>query len=256
MESYLPSPTAAKPAEKEKSFFTGLRVSLMPAELGGGAPPDLRRSLIILVAVLLIETVIVGLAAIYIRNVADSRAAKLEAAKKELQQLLAATVEKEATAADAVAFNSLVAANVAALDGHVYWTRFFLDLEKYVLPQVHCVTLSGDSGTGLVNLDCTAPTYHDVAQQIVLMRQHPAILEVRTNSASASVDKKGTIASVGFSMALRLKTSAWLAEEKGKPPIESVMEAERAPSAPLTPSLNGAPVVIPDEPATLSADEQ
>jgi hypothetical protein len=248
-ESYL-EPPAAKPVEKEKSLFAGLRVSLMPTELAGSAAMDPRRALAILVIVLIAETALIGVAYLGVIKVTNDRTAAMEAYKSELTSLRARTKTMEGQAGLAAQFSAQYAANQISLDQHLYWTQFFAKLEKYILPNVQCVSFSGDVLTGAVNLSCHGRNYRDVAEQVVYMRTNPDLVELRTNSASAEMDKDGKPISTSFDMNMKFKPSVWHAEEPGQLPVLKV-DVTSSPTAPTVPTITDVPVELEQlKPAT------
>lgn len=242
LETYVtPPPQAAA----EKSFFSGLRVSLIPSELTGRVGINSRQALIILAVVFLVETVLIGAGYLVLLKVSASRAARMDALKVEVTSLVAETVQLEKEAGAAAAFNAQVVAGVAALDGHVRWTSFLRTLERYVLPSVMCTAMNGDSGTGTVTLDCITRSYRDAAEQIVLLRQMPNLVDLQTPAVSARAESDGTVSGVSFSLGLKVKPIAWIGlEETGggtEPPNSSTAPGAPAPASVLP---AGAPVPI------------
>lgn len=260
LESYLEPPTP-KPAEKEKSVFSGLRVSLMPTELSGSASMDPRRAVAILGVVLIAETFLIGMAYLALMKVSNDRAQAVESLKSELATLQSQTPGLEQKAAKAVQFSAQYEANQISLDQHVYWTRFLPELEKFILPAVQCTSFSGDAVTGIVNMDCHGRNYRDVAEQVVYMRTNPLVTDLRTSSASLDVDKEGNLLRSTFTMNMKFKPSAWKALESGKMPAApaAVVTEEVTSSAapvikqgqppiqlePLTPATSAAETVTP-----------
>lgn len=230
MEAYAPAVRGAKskkvPAAKQGTpsgaasqrsegglgrAFSGLRVSLMPSELEGKAPPDLGRRLLILALVLVIETIAVGAGYFFVSRAIDARVAKRDELDGQIAQLTRDFAKQEETAAkEEAAYNGQVIAAKEALDNHVFWTRFFTFLESKTRPTVRYLNFSGDSDSGVVTLDAVGRTYRDVAEQIVALKEEPMIADVRTAAASAKVDEKGEINGVAFTMVLKLKPEAWL----------------------------------------------
>lgn len=227
LEAYAPSPRqsrAAKagtspsvpgqPAAKEESggglSLSGLRVSLMPSELEGKAPPDLGRGLLVLAFVLVIETVIIGTAYFFTSRAVDARVARQAALQTQIDELDKAVVAQEAAAKEAASYNGQVNAATEALDKHLYWTKFFALLEAKTRPTVKYLNFSGDADTGTVTLDAIGRTYRDVAEQIVALREDKAIADVRTTSAAAQITDTGEITGVSFTMVVRFKMEAWM----------------------------------------------
>jgi len=253
LESYLEPPTP-KTVEKEKTAFSGLRVSLMPTELAGSQSVDPRRALAILAIVLIAETVLIGAGYAALAKVNSDRTLAMDSYKMELTTVRAQTKILEGQAATASQFSTQFTANQLSLDNHLYWTSFFNNLEKYILSDVQCSSISGDSATGTVNMDCHGKTYLDVARQIVYMRTNPMLVELRTNAASADMDKQGVPLSTTFAMSMKFKPAIWHAAEKGKMPVSENGQAAPKPVVPSMPTGNEAPVPLEIlKPATTAA---
>jgi hypothetical protein len=255
LESYLEPPTP-KPVDKEKSVFSGLRVSLMPTDLAGSATMDPRRAVAVLAVVLAVESLLIGMAYLALMKVSNDRAQAVESLKSELATLQSQTPALEKKAAKAVQFSAQYEANQISLDQHIYWTRFLPELEKFILPSIQCTSFSGDIITGTVNMDCHGRNYRDVAEQIVYMRTNPLVTDLRTSAASVDVDKDGSLLRSTFSMNLKFKPSAWKAVESGKMPsaAPSPTSVETSPSAPTIIKQGQPPVQLePLTPATTTA---
>lgn len=255
-ESYL-EPPAAKPVEKERPSFSGLRVSLMPTELEGSASLDPRRAVAVMVIVLIVETALIGAGYLAVVKTENDRTAAMEASRSELVSLRTATKALEGQAAQATQFSAQYAANKITLDEHLYWTPFFAMLEKYILPNVQCVSFNGDVLSGAVNLSCHGRNYRDVAEQVVYMRTNPDLLELRTNAATAELDKEGQPVSTSFEMGMKFKTATWHAKTLGQMPtvIGTAATTAAAPAVTSVPKGSDAPRILEDlKPATTAAN--
>lgn len=232
-----------QPAAKEETGgglnLSGLRVSLMPSELEGKAPPDIGRGLLILAFVLVIETVIIGAAYFFTARAVDARVARQAALQVQIDELDKAVVAQEAAAKEAASYNGQVNAAKEALDNHLYWTKFFALLESKTRPTVKYLNFSGDADTGTVTLDAVGRTYRDVAEQIVALREDKAIADVRTTSAAAQITDTGEITGVAFTMVIRFKIEAWT---RGADEAISVTAAAKdcgtATATDVSPSVN------------------
>lgn len=207
------APSGAKPAA-EGGAFSGLRVSLMPSELEGKAPPDLGRGLLVLGLVVIIETIAVGAGYFAVSRAIDGRIGRRGQLEAQLAQLNKDVAKQEAAAKEAAAYNGQVLAAQEALDNHVFWTKFFAFIEARTRPTIKYLNFSGDADSGIVTLDSVGRTYRDVAEQIVALKEDPMIIDVRTASASAKVDEKGEVTGVAFTMVLKLKPETWLQPKK------------------------------------------
>lgn len=74
----------------------------------------------------------------------------------------------------------------AILDSHIYWTRFFAQLEQYTLPNVHYSAFSGDI-SGQINLQAVTTDFGSVSRQMAVFEQAPNfVLKASTNTATRS----------------------------------------------------------------------
>lgn len=206
-------PAGARPAA-EGNAFSGLRVSLMPSELEGKAPPDLGRGLMILGLVIIVETIAIGAGYFFVSKAIDGRIGRRGQLETQLDQLNKDVVKQEAAAKEAAAYNGQVLAAQEALDNHVFWTKFYAFLEARTRPTIKYLNFSGDADSGIVTLDAVGRTFRDVAEQIVAFKEDPMIVDVRTASASAKVNEKGEVTGVAFTMVLKLKRDTWLAPKQ------------------------------------------
>lgn len=179
----------------------------MPNQLEGSEAPDLRKRVLVLALVLVVETILLGVAYYLVLGLADTRAARKAVAEKRMTTAAAEIKSAEAALGAARSWNDQLAAARETLDKHVRWTSLLAFLETRTLPSVKYLNFSGNID-GTVNLDAVGLTYRDVAQQIVAFRADPLILEVRTSSAAARVSQTGEIEGVSFTLALKFKPEA------------------------------------------------
>src|SRR5512142_134450 len=155
------SPSAGAPGARPAGgggAFSGLRVSLMPSELEGKAPPDLGRGLLILGLVLIVETIAVGAGYFFVSRAIDGRIGRRGQLETQLDQLNKDVVKQEAAAKEAAAYNGQVLAAQEALDNHIFWTKFFAFLEARTRPTIKYLNFSGDADSGIVTLDSVGQT--------------------------------------------------------------------------------------------------
>lgn len=208
-----PTPPAPPAPPKEESapsgFMGGLRVSLMPSGEEDEAGSDLRRKLVIMFAVLIVETVVIGGLFLFVaKKDADATVARQEM-EAELIRVTQQIKESEADTKAMTLFDSRVRATTEILDGHVYWTSLFDYIRSKTKPSVLFTNFSGDQIGGVVTLDAMGPTYRDVAEQIVILRGDPMVEEVVSSSASASINEVGDVLGVTFGLVLKLKPDVW-----------------------------------------------
>jgi len=181
----------------------------MPSEIEGQAQPDLRRRVIVLGLVLVVETLILGVAFFALVRTVGNRSEEGIRLSEQQAKLTAEIRVKEQTIKDAVLWNKQLVSASQVLDKHVRWTRFFNLLESKTMPTVSYLSLSGDSELGTVTLDALAKSYRDVAEQIVIFRNEPSIMDVRTTSAAAKINEAGEVVGVAFNVVLKVDPSFW-----------------------------------------------
>lgn len=203
-------PKGASPRPAEAGSVSGLRVSLMPAESEGRRPPDLGRSVVMLVIIMLVETLVIGGVYFFLAQSSSARSKAQTDLRQKVQEADAAIAADEAGSQGLVRFSGRAAAVAEALDGHIYWQKFFAFLEANTTPTVRYVNFSGDALAGQVILDALAVSYRDMAEQIVILREHPMVESVRATSAAARINEIGEVVGVGFSMAVSFKPELML----------------------------------------------
>lgn len=182
----------------------------MPSELEGRDAPDMRKRVLALILVIVVETLVIGMAYFFVLRAIATQGERKTAITGRAGALAGEIRKAEADLKDSLAWNAQVAVAKETLDSHVRWTKLFTFIEAKTLPTVKYNSLSGDSGTGSVSLDAVGNSYRDVAEQIVILRNEPLIASVQTSSAAARVDENGVVNGVSFSLVLRFKPEAWL----------------------------------------------
>jgi hypothetical protein len=184
----------------------GLRGSFMQASGDvKDAPPDLRKRLLVLALVVVVEAIVIGGAYGALSYTISQRVEEKSTIEHAVAEETKKTVAKAAEIKKAAMFNAQTVAAEAALEGHLRWTDFFAFLEERTKPTVKYVNFSGDADTGMVTLDAVGTTFRDVAEQIVIFREDPLVADVRATTASADIDDAG----IAFSMGLKLKKELW-----------------------------------------------
>lgn len=212
----------------------GLRVSLMPPEAKSARAPDVTRRLILFVAVLVLETLVLGGVHLFLLRLTASR----EAAVAELTAKIEATERdiaiKEKSAEQAVVFNAQLGAAASVLDAHLHWSNMFAFLEEKARPNVHFINFNG-SADGMISVDTVARTYRDVAEQIVALRDDPLVLDVRTATASAKVNELGEVTGITFTMVIKVNPKLFVATSIVRP-----ASGAQVPASPSALSSTGA----------------
>lgn len=205
-----PAP-AAKPAgaAPAKESFTGLRVSLMPSEMEGTAAPDIKRGLLILALVIIVETIIVGGVNFWLTNSISKKIAEREELNQRIAALNKTVAERGKEMSAVIDMDRQIQTSLDALNQHVYWTSFFRFLEDNTRPNVRFFRFAGDVDSSMFTIDIMGKTYRDVAEQIVVFRENPMVLYVRATSASAIIAQAGAVEGVSSSLVIKLKPEVW-----------------------------------------------
>jgi Tfp pilus assembly protein PilN len=191
----------------------GLRVSLMPSGEGEDESSGLRRRLVILFAVLIFETIVVGGGFLFLANREATAMEEKQVLERRVAEITAKIRESEGDTQQMTLFDSRVRAVTQVLDEHIYWTSLFDYIRSVTKPSVNFTNFAGDSASGVVTLDAMASTYRDVAEQIVILRDQPMINEVITSSASSVISEMGEVQGVSFGLILKLDTEIWRLDE-------------------------------------------
>jgi hypothetical protein len=239
-------PKPPQPAAKSEKIgvgagFSALRVSLMPVDATEGKP-DFRKRLMILAAVLVLETLLLGGVYLFFVQRAASQQAELQRLRTEQQQLVAAIGKQESETDELAAFAMQVNAVSERLDAHVHWTNLMTLLENYTMPEVRYDNFAGGYGSHVVTLGAVAPTFRDMAEQILLLRSAPMVRSVRADAGVSEIDETGQISGVKWAMVLDLDPAVWLATSKDKVvnPSAKVTDAAGATTA-TAPAVAEAP---------------
>jgi hypothetical protein len=202
---------AAKPAggAPAKDAYAGLRVSLMPSEMEGGVAPDLKRSMLVIVLILIVETLIMGGVYFWLTQSISKRVAEREQLNLRIAAINKTVSELGKEMSAVVDLDHQIQTTVDNLDQHIYWTNFFRFLEDNARPNVHFMRFGGEVDSGMFTIDIMGKTYRDVAEQIVVLRENPATLSVRATSASARIGQAGEVEGVSSSMIVKIKPEIW-----------------------------------------------
>jgi len=204
-----PRPVPKPPAGGLREGFTGLRVSLMPSELEGGKAPDLRRRLLILLFVIVLETIIIGGVNFWLIQATSQRQSEHDQLQKQGNDISSQAGQLGRDLTSAIQFDQQARAVADALDKHLYWTEFFKFLENNTLPSIRFERFDGQVSDGVFSFDIFGDSYRDVAEQIVAWSQNPSISRVRATAAQARVTQTGSIEGVAVTVVLNLKPDVW-----------------------------------------------
>ena len=127
-------------------------------------------------------------------------------------------VEEEAEEAALLGTRARTATEI--LDNHLYWTKVFLHLANQTKPGVTYLNFSGDAKTHIITMDALGTNYREVAEQIVALREDPAVESVVAASASSMTNVRGEITGISFSLLITLKPEMWMAQDQADQDIE------------------------------------
>jgi hypothetical protein len=205
-----PVPAAKPPgAAPAKEAYAGLRVSLMPSEIEGGAAPDLRRGALILFLVLIFETIIIGGVNFWLMQNTAKRVAERDQLNQRITAVNKIVTDQGKEMSAVIDLDRQIQTTLDNLGQHVYWTKFFRFLEDNARPNVRFMRFSGDVDSGMFSIDILGKSYRDVAEQIVVLRENPMTLNVRATSASARIGQAGEVDGVASSLVIKIKPEVW-----------------------------------------------
>ncbi len=176
-----------------------LDVNLIPQETTGSSYGTLWPQLgAVLGSVLVVALLFIGLGL----GVADKERAMVEA-KDATAATAARLLDKQQVVEEMGRAVQQVRSVAGLLDGHIYWNQYFTWLESVTLPEVYYTGFMGDV-TGTFTLSASARDYITLAQQLVVLRADPTVLQVTV--AEASRDSQGW---VNFTMSLTVSPSVF-----------------------------------------------
>jgi hypothetical protein len=205
-----PAPAAKPPVQAPaKEAFTGLRVSLMPSEMEGGASPDLKRGLLIIALVIIVETIIIGGVNLWVMQNTSKKVAERDELNQRIAALNQTVADRGKEMSSVIDMDRQIQASLENLNQHVYWSSFFSFLEDNARPNVRFTRFTGDVDSSMFTIDILGKSYRDVAEQIVVLRENPSVMYVRATSASARVGQAGEVEGVTSSLVIKLKPEVW-----------------------------------------------
>lgn len=181
----------------------------MPSETEGGTAPDIKRGLLILVLVIIVETIIIGGVNFWVLQTTSKKVAEREELNQRIAALNQTVVERGKDMSGVIDMDRQIQASLENLNQHVYWSNFFSFLEDNARPNVRFTRFSGDVDSSMFTIDILGKSYRDVAEQIVVLRENPSVLYVRATSASARIGQAGQIEGVTSSLVIKLKPEVW-----------------------------------------------
>jgi len=115
------------------------------------------------------------------------------------------TSQIKAKIAPALTYKEKAAAISDLLDNHIYWSNFFVWMEKNTLSTVSYDGFSGDL-SGNYSLAAKAKSFADVSWQAKAFLNDPAVKKLSIISADSSIGKeKGKVGEINFIMNLGVK---------------------------------------------------
>lgn len=162
----------------------GLNVNLVPQEYQPEAPSKNRfiAAVAVGVAVVLVAGATVGLS-LY-RRTLDKKIADLDAKSAAIGQQISAL--ESGPLQQALVLRQRTADVTKALDQHVYWDRFFEQIEGVTLPTVAYSSMSVDIA-GSVTLAATATSFDEVGKQLLAFQQATSFITQATILSATKV---------------------------------------------------------------------
>ncbi len=185
--------------ERKKAVFD---INLIPKELAGQEQFELPKKLFLSGLVVFIAILIVGGAYLGFTWYQLKINREIGALKTEIKTIEDQIAEQEKSKLAAIDLQQRLNLIKDLLNKHVYWTKFFEQLEKYTIDEVYYANFSM-AGTEKVTLAAVGKDYESVAKQLVAFQQaKDFITQVDINSASAEVNEEGGYNRVSFNIDL------------------------------------------------------
>ncbi|OGL74053.1 hypothetical protein A3C96_03000 [Candidatus Uhrbacteria bacterium RIFCSPHIGHO2_02_FULL_60_10] len=232
------TPTAVPPKPPAaSSAFAGLRVSLMPSELGGHREISLQQWLLIGGIVIGSVLLVIGIGYGVMVGIRLSRSRTIAGITAQIEAREAAIVKAGNLVSEVERRNRQVRILKQTVNQHVRFTRLFAWLEGLTQPGVRFGSFSGDADNAFISLDAQAVNYEEAVRQVMAFRNDPRVLTLPFNSVSAKLGEGGRIEGAAF--ALPIKFDPKLLYE-GAIPVQEPATEEAAVSA--APSAAAEPV--------------
>jgi len=175
-------------AEEHSSFL----VNLLPEELAGQAEP--RQKLIYLAIVALAAIVVIG--AIYgfmvwYQSSISTKTADVKAQRTNVETQIS---DNRETQKKAIALKQETDMVKELLNKHIYWTKFFDKLEKYIIDDVYLTGSFTGSTSSQISLSAIGKDFDSVAKQLTVLNNAPDFVSgVTITSAQKSGEATSTI---------------------------------------------------------------
>lgn len=195
----------AKPSDENRASGSWLGVNLMPDDMIDNLEP--KKKLLTYFIVLIISAAIVGGGyggLVWYENRIYDQANQTT---QEIDQVNSKILALHAEQQKAVLFKSQTDAIGSILNQHIYWTRFFAQLEKYTMPSVEYKSFSGSFTPGTnptFSISATTDSFDSVSQQILAFREAITngdfISVALIDSGNKTTNKDSSVESVLFTV--------------------------------------------------------
>ncbi len=183
------SPDVSAHDRKVEKVPSGMRVSLIPEEMRAPVEEEFpKRILVFVLALLFAVFVILG---VYLWMVWQLSLVASE--EVNIESELSAVNEDIADYEERIEEEQMLQKRInifgELLDSHVYWTKFFRQLEDNTVEGIYYTSIAADAGGSLV-LSALGDNYSAVARQLVAFREaSDFISSVRVNSAVSGAEE-------------------------------------------------------------------
>lgn len=91
---------------------------------------------------------------------------------------------------------------------HVYWTKFFTELEKYTLPETSYTSFLGNVA-GVITLQTETSSFEAITRQLQAFNQASFIEKAETNNISQEINPETGERKVRYNLSLTVKTDVF-----------------------------------------------
>ena len=128
--------------------------------------------------------------------------------QKEIREIDKEIAQYEPTRERVNAFSEKLSGVLVAWEGHIYWTNFFANLEKYTLPEISYTNFSGAS-SGSTTLKAEAKNLEDVSRQIKALQEASFVESVDVSSVAQKVNTQNGERKYEFNISLKVNQDAF-----------------------------------------------
>ncbi len=182
-------------------------VNLVPADVWSQEEP--RRRLRLLAVAVGIAIVIVGGGWFGLGAYQDRIQHRAEEVSTQVASVESTIAGRREVQRAAIAVRERTTLIQGLFDNHTYWTRFYSLLETYTVADVYFTSFAGDT-SGKLTLSAVGRDFGSVARQYVTFQGAADFAtDVSITGATAVLNDDGSIAQVGFSVSLTLRSDVF-----------------------------------------------